>query len=285
MRGVVTQTGIEFRARAVVLTVGTFLGGKHPRRARRTIPAVAPAIRRRTGSPSACARCRSASAGSRPARRRASTAARIDYSGLPVQPGDEPVPVFSYLGRRSDHPRQVPLPHHGDQRAHARDHPRRLPIARRCSPARSKASVRATARRSRTRSCASRTRRRTRSSSSPKGSTTHEVYPNGISTSLPFDVQLAFVRTIRASSTRTSRGPATRSSTTSSIRAICSTALETKFVARAVLRRPDQRHHRLRRGGRAGPARRHQRRAARAGARRRGGRAATRPTSACSSTT
>ena len=41
------------------------------------------------------------------------------------QPGDEPRPVFSFLGRREDHPAAGPLPHHGDQRAHARDHPRR----------------------------------------------------------------------------------------------------------------------------------------------------------------
>ena len=59
----------------------------------------------------------------------------IDYTGLQVQPGDEPVPVFSYLGLRAEHPRQVVLPPHGHQRAHARADPRRRPTARRCSPA------------------------------------------------------------------------------------------------------------------------------------------------------
>jgi len=52
----------------------------------------------------------------------------------------------------------------------------------------------------------------------PEGLLTHEVYPNGISTSLPFDVQYEFVRTIRGSRMRTSPGLAMRSSMTSSIR-------------------------------------------------------------------
>jgi tRNA uridine 5-carboxymethylaminomethyl modification enzyme len=54
----------------------------------------------------------------------------------------------------------------------------------------------------------------------PEGLTTHEIYPNGISTSLPFDVQLAIVRSIRAWRTATSCAPATPSSTTTSIRAV-----------------------------------------------------------------
>ena len=69
--------------------------------------------------------------------------------------------------------------------------------ARRCSPASSRASGRAIARRSRTRSCASRSATATRSFSSRKVSTRHEIYPNGISTSLPFDVQLALVRSMK----------------------------------------------------------------------------------------
>ena len=72
----------------------------------------------------------------------------------------------------------------------ARDHPRRMCTARRCIPARSRAAGRATARRSRTRSCASASATGTRSSSSRRGSTITTVYPNGISTSLPEDVQL-----------------------------------------------------------------------------------------------
>ena len=68
--------------------------------------------------------------------------------------------------------------------------------ARPCSPARSRGAGRAIARRSRTRCAASATATATRSSSSPRGSTTTLVYPNGISTSLPADVQLEFVRSI-----------------------------------------------------------------------------------------
>ena len=141
-----------------------------------------------------------------------------------MQPGDEPVPVFSYLGRRSDHPRQVALPHHRDQRAHARDHPRRLrPLAdvhrrdRRRRPALlpvgrgQGASLRrqdlapdlhrARRARRRTRSIRTASRPACRSTCSSRSCARS-----------------------RASSTRTSRGRATRSSTTTSIRAICSTA-------------------------------------------------------------
>ena len=66
----------------------------------------------------------------------------------------------------------------------------------------------------------------------PEGLTTHEVYPNGISTSLPFDVQLAAgALDARAWSRRTSCGPATRSSTTTSTRARCSASFETRAIA------------------------------------------------------
>ncbi len=65
----------------------------------------------------------------------------------------------------------------------------------------------------------------------PEGLTTHEIYPNGISTSLPFDVQLALVRSIAGSSTRTSCVPAMRSNTIISIRAALKATLETKAIA------------------------------------------------------
>ena len=81
--------------------------------------------------------------------------------------------------------------------AHARHHPRQPRAARRCTAGGSKGSGRGTARRSRTRWCASRTRSRTRSSWSRRGWTTTTVYPNGISTSLPADVQEAYVRSIQ----------------------------------------------------------------------------------------
>jgi tRNA uridine 5-carboxymethylaminomethyl modification enzyme len=110
---------------------------------------------------------------------------------------------------------------HPHQRAHARHHPQRLrpqPDVHRRDRGRGAALLPVA---SRTRSTASPTRTATRSSSSPKGLTTHEFYPNGISTSLPFDVQLAAVRSMPGWRTPTSCGPATPSSTTTSTRAIC----------------------------------------------------------------
>ena len=121
----------------------------------------------------------------------------IDYAGLREQHSDDPRPVFSYLGTprhrtRGSYPATSRPPTSAPTTSFAA-----RPHARPCSRDSSKGSVRATARRSKTRSCASRTRCRIRFSSSPKGSTRIEVYPNGISTSLPFDVQCEFVRTIK----------------------------------------------------------------------------------------
>ena len=94
---------------------------------------------------------------------------------------------------------------HPHQCANPRRHPRQLRPLAACSPARSRAAGRATARRSRTRSRASATATATRSSSSRKGWTIRLVYPNGISTSLPADVQLAFVRSIAGARARRDR--------------------------------------------------------------------------------
>ena len=157
--------------------------------------------------------------------------------------------------------------------------------ARRCTPARSRASARATARRSRTRWCASPRRPRTRSSSSPKAWTSHEIYPNGISTSLPFDVQLALVRSDPRLRARAHHAPGLRDR----VRLLRSARAEglagDQGGRRPVLRRPDQRHHRLRGSRRAGPARRRSTPRASCSGATPGRRAATRPTSACWSTT
>ena len=169
---------------------------------------------------------------------------------------------------------------HRDQRAHARDHPPTRPLAD--VPASSKAWGRATARRSRTRFIVSPARTATTSSSSPEGLTTHEIYPNGISTSLPFDVQLAIVRSIRGMEERHILRPGYAIG----IRLLRSARAEILVRDQGhprpiVLRRPDQRHHRLRGGRRVGcspaptPRVYVQKRDAWSP------RAATRPTSAC----
>jgi tRNA uridine 5-carboxymethylaminomethyl modification enzyme len=154
--------------------------------ASRAMPAAAPAIRRR--SPGGALRELEMRVG----RLKTGTPPRIDgrsidFSRLREQHSDEPRPVFSYLGRaRASAP--AALPHHGHQRAHARHHPRasdRSPMF----TGSSRAWVRATARRSRTRWCASRTSTSHQIFIEPEGLDTHEIYPNGISTSLPFDVQ------------------------------------------------------------------------------------------------
>jgi tRNA uridine 5-carboxymethylaminomethyl modification enzyme len=119
----------------------------------------------------------------------------IDYSLLTVQPSDEPRPVFSFLGRRSDHPRQVPC-HITATTRQTHDIIRaatdRSPmftgkiegVGPRYCPSVEDKVVRFAERDSH------------QIFLEPEGLDTHEVYPNGISTSLPFDVQQAFVRTI-----------------------------------------------------------------------------------------
>lgn len=195
VRGVVTQTGIEFRARAVVLTVGTFLGGK-------IHVGLTNYQGGRAGDPPSnrlAERLRALPF--RVGRLKTGTPPRIDgrsinYEGLTVQPGDEPVPVFSYLGRRSDHPQQV-VCHitatnertHEIIRAGCDRSPMYTGVIAGVGP----------------RYCPSVEDKIHRFADKashqifiePEGLTTHEVYPNGISTSLPFDVQLALVQSIR----------------------------------------------------------------------------------------
>ena len=195
VRGVVTQTGIEFRAAAVVLTVGTFLGGKihvgltNYQGGRAGDPPSNRLAERLRALPFRVGRLKTGT----PPRIDGRT---IDYSGLVVQPGDEPVPVFSYLGRRSDHPRQVSC-HitatnertHEIIRAGCDRSPMFTGVIEGVGP----------------RYCPSvedKVHRFADKTShqifiEPEGLATHEVYPNGISTSLPFDVQLALVRSIK----------------------------------------------------------------------------------------
>jgi tRNA uridine 5-carboxymethylaminomethyl modification enzyme len=193
--GVVTASGIEFGAASVVLTVGTFLAGRihvgltqQPGGRAGDPPSVALASRLREIVP-------------RTGRLKTGTPPRIDgrsidYSVMAVQHSDVPVPVFSFLGRAEEHPRQVPC-HitHTNERTHeliraAFDRsPMFTGVIEGTGP----------------RYCPSvedKVHRFAEKTShqlfiEPEGLDTHEVYPNGISTSLPYDVQVAFVRTIR----------------------------------------------------------------------------------------
>jgi tRNA uridine 5-carboxymethylaminomethyl modification enzyme len=194
VRGVVTQTGMKIAADTVVLTVGTFLAGKihvgetHYSGGRAGDPASIGLAHTLRDLGLAVGRLKTGT----PPRIDGRT---IDYTALAEQPGDSPRPVFSFLGRRAEHPRQVSC-HitHTTERTHEiiRSGLSRSPlftgaiegIGPRYCPSIEDKVVR----------FADRTRHQI--FIEPEGLTTHEVYPNGISTSLPFDVQLELVRSI-----------------------------------------------------------------------------------------
>jgi tRNA uridine 5-carboxymethylaminomethyl modification enzyme len=193
--GVVTQLGIRFEAPAVVLTAGTFLNGlvhvglsHFPAGRAGDPPAIAlserlrelalPVGRLKTGTPPRI------------------DGRTIDYTQCEIQPGDDPAPVFSFLGRREQHPRQVPcwITHtnprtHDIIRAGLDRSPMFTGVIEGVGP----------------RYCPSIEDKIHRFAGKdshqiflePEGLTTHEIYPQGVSTSLPFDVQLAIVRSMR----------------------------------------------------------------------------------------
>ncbi len=192
--GVVTQSGIEFRARAIVLTVGTFLGG------RIHVGLESHAGGRAGDPPSTTLAARLRELKLRVGRLKTGTPPRIDgrsidFSVMREQHGDEPRPVFSYLGARAQHPRQLPC-HitatnertHDIIRAATALSPLFTGLIQGVGP----------------RYCPSVEDKVVRFADKhshqifvePEGLNTHEIYPNGISTSLPFDVQCEFVRTI-----------------------------------------------------------------------------------------
>ena len=194
VRGVVTGIGVRIEAPCVVMTVGTFLGG-------RIHVGLENQEGGRAGDPPSNAlalklRERDFAVG----RLKTGTPPRIDgrtidFSRLERQPGDEPRPVFSYLGSREWHPAQVPC-HitRTTERTHAiiRDALDRSPMytgvidgtgPRYCPSVEDKVVRFAD-------------RDTHQIFVEPEGLDTDEVYPNGISTSLPFDVQIEFVRTI-----------------------------------------------------------------------------------------
>src|ERR1700692_2388926 len=194
--GAVTQVGVKFRAKAVVLTAGTFLDGKiHVGLNNYTGG--------RAGEPGAVSLSARLKGLQLPqGRLKTGTPPRIDgrtiaYLKLEEQPGDlDPIPVFSFLGRVEQHPRQVPCwVTHTNQRTHdiIRAGLDRSPMytgviegvgPRYCTSIEDKIH-------------------RFASKDShqiflePEGLTTNEFYPNGISTSLPFDVQLELVRSMK----------------------------------------------------------------------------------------
>ena len=193
--GVITQLGLKFEARAVVLTAGTFLGGL-------VHVGMANYQAGRAGDPpsiSLAARLREI--GLPAGRLKTGTPPRIDgrtidYSVMEEQPGDDPVPVFSFLGKASQHPAQRPCwITHTNARTHEiiRSGLDRSPMytgviegvgPRYCPSVEDKIHRFAD-------------KESHQIFLEPEGLATHEIYPNGISTSLPFDIQYQLVRSIR----------------------------------------------------------------------------------------
>src|SRR5471032_3148710 len=193
--GIVTQAGVEFRAKGIVLTTGTFLAGlihigmEQHQGGRAGDPAAVtlaarlreiglPAGRLKTGTPPRI------------------DGRTIDFSRMQEQPGDTPEPVFSFMGSKDSHPRQLPcwITHTNEQtheiiRGGLDRSPMFTGVIQGVGP----------------RYCPSiedKIHRFAGKSShqvflEPEGLTTHEFYPNGISTSLPFDVQIALVQSMK----------------------------------------------------------------------------------------
>ncbi len=193
-RGVVTQTGIRFNAKTVVLTTGTFLGGtihiglENHRGGRAGDPPSIALANRLRELPLRVGRLKTGT----PPRIDAKS---VDFSKMQAQPGDTPIPVMSFMGSREMHPQQVNcwithtnLQTHDIIRGGLDRSPMYTGVIEGVGP----------------RYCPSIEDKIHRFADKnshqvfiePEGLTTHELYPNGISTSLPFDVQLALVRSI-----------------------------------------------------------------------------------------
>ena len=192
--GVVTQMGLTIRAPRVVLTVGTFLAGKihigleNHAGGRAGDPPATTLAKRLRELPLGADRLKTGT----PPRIDART---LDYSVFEEQPGDDPLPVFSYLGTREEHPRQVPCwITHTRERTHEiiRAGLDRSPLYT--------GKIEGTG----PRYCPSIEDKVVRFADKashqifiePEGLDAVEIYPNGISTSLPFDVQVELVHSI-----------------------------------------------------------------------------------------
>jgi len=192
--GAVTQMGLKFRAKAVVLTVGTFLDGKihigldNYSGGRAGDPPSIPLSRRLRELPLRVSRLKTGT----PPRIDART---ITFSVLAQQHGDNPMPVFSFMGNAAQHPQQVPCYiTHTNEKTHdvIRNNLDRSPMyagviegigPRYCPSIEDKVMRFAD-------------RNQHQIFLEPEGLTSNEIYPNGISTSLPFDVQMQIVRSM-----------------------------------------------------------------------------------------
>lgn len=192
--GVVTQMGLKFSAKAVVLTVGTFLAGQihiglqNYAGGRAGDPPSVALARRLRELPFRVGRLKTGTPPRIDAR-------SVDFAKMQPQPGDDPLPVMSFIGKQSDHPPQVPCyitytneKTHDIIRSGLDRSPMYTGVIEGVGP----------------RYCPSIEDKINRFADKdkhqifiePEGLTTHELYPNGISTSLPFDVQLALVHSI-----------------------------------------------------------------------------------------
>ncbi len=193
--GVSTQMGLKFKSKTVVLTVGTFLAGQihiglnNYQGGRAGDPASMNLAAKMRDMPFRMDRLKTGTPPRLDAR-------SLDFSVMEEQPGDTPTPVFSFMGSQTDHPKQIScyITHTNEQtHQHIRDGLDRSPMytgviegvgPRYCPSIEDKI-----------------TRFADKSSHQifvePEGLTTNEVYPNGISTSLPFDVQMNLVRSIK----------------------------------------------------------------------------------------
>lgn len=193
--GVVTQMGLTFKAKTVVLTAGTFLAGKihiglnNYEGGRAGDPPAKNLAQRLRELPLRVGRLKTGT----PPRIDSRT---IDFSVMEKQDGDNPTPVFSFLGTVEEHPRQIPcyITHTNEQthdiiRSGLGQSPMYAGVIEGVGP----------------RYCPSIEDKIVRFADKnshqifvePEGLTTFEIYPNGISTSLPFEIQIAFVRTMR----------------------------------------------------------------------------------------
>lgn len=193
--GAVTQMGLKFRAKTVVLTVGTFLDGKihigldNYSGGRAGDPPSIPLAKRLRALPLRVNRLKTGTPPRIDAR-------SIDFSVLTPQHGDNPMPVFSFMGNSAQHPQQVPCwITHTNEKTHdvIRNNLDRSPMyagiiegigPRYCPSIEDKVMRFAD-------------RNAHQIFLEPEGLTSTEIYPNGISTSLPFDVQMQIVRSMQ----------------------------------------------------------------------------------------